>query len=310
MNNPSSYVVSALGGRPNLAKAEVGHDARCRRADIVKSRTNHELIVCFADGADRLVMLALGFAGIVAAEAAAQQRGQPAVPPVPPTARAAASIDLTGNWVSVVTEDWRWRMLTPRKGDYSSVPLSAEGRKVADTWDPAKLAADGCKAYGAAAIMRVPGRLKIAWDNDTTLRIETDAGQQTRLLHFDKSEKPPARSWQGHSAAEWERILQPGGLGVSLQQAPPRIGSLKVVTTNLRAGYLRKNGVPYSEDTTVTEYFDRFAAEDSDWLTVLTIVEDPRYLGQQFITSTHFKREPDASKWTPTPCEPAASASR
>ena len=155
----------------------------------------------------------------------AQQRGQPAVPQTP---RAAAPIDITGSWVSVVTEDWRWRMLIPRKGDYMSVPLNAEGKKVADTWDPAKMAMDGCKPYGAAALMRVPGRLRIAWDNDTTLRIDADAGQQIRLLHFDPVAGPPrGRTWQGYSAAEWERIIQPGGLGVSLQQAPPRVGSLK-----------------------------------------------------------------------------------
>ena len=81
------------------------------------------------------------------------------------------------------------------------------------------------------------------------------------------------------------------------------MGSLKVVTTNLRAGYLRRNGVPYSEDASVTEYFDRLTAYGTDWLTVLTIVDDPRYLNQPFITSTHFKREPDASKWAPAPCE-------
>jgi len=115
---------------------------------------------------------------------------------------------------------------------------------------------------------------------------------------------------QGFSAAEWERILQPGGLGVSLQQAPPRVGSLKVVTTNLRAGYLRKNGVPYSEDATVTEYFDRLTAEGSEWLTVLTVVDDSRYLNQPFITSTHFKREADASRWMPMPCEPVTRAPR
>ena len=240
--------------------------------------------------------------------AAAQQARQPAVPV---TSRAAAPIDLTGNWVSVVTEDWRWRMLAPRKGDYSSVPLNAEGRKVADTWDSAKLPADGCKAYGGAAIMRVPGRLHIAWDNDTTLRIDTDAGQQTRLLQFDTAQKPPiGRTWQGHSVAAWELINQPGGLGVSLQQAPPRVGSLKVVTTNLKAGYLRKNGVPYSEDAVVTEYFDRLSAGGTDWLTVFTVVEDPKYLNQPFITSTHFKRESDASKWMPTPCELSSRASR
>jgi hypothetical protein len=248
---------------------------------------------------------------IAAAAAAAQQPQPPRVPPAPPpTPRAAAPIDITGNWVSVVPEDWRWRMLVPKKGDYASVPLNAAGRKTADTWDPATMSSDGCKPFGAAAIMRVPGRLRIAWDTDTTLKIETDAGQQTRLLRFDPSQRPPAqrtplqRTWQGHSVAEWEAIAQPGGLGVSLQTAPPRVGSLKVVTGNLRAGYLRKNGVPYSENTAVIEYFDRVSAFGSDWLTVLTIVDDPQYLNQRFITSSHFKREPDASKWMPAPCEP------
>jgi hypothetical protein len=224
--------------------------------------------------------------------------------PAPKTPKEAAPIDITGNWVSVVTEDWRWRMLIPKKGDYTSVPLSEEGKKVADTWDPANVASDGCKAYGAAAIMRVPGRLYITWDNDTTLRIDTDAGQQTRLLRFDGSAKPPSdKTWQGYSAAEWERITAPGGAGVSLQQRPGLVGALKVVTTNFKAGYLRRNGVPYSDETSMTEYFDRLSAYGTDWMTVFTIVDDPRYLNQPFITSTHFKREPDRSKWTPRPCE-------
>ena len=225
-----------------------------------------------------------------AATSVQAQRGAPASP------RAGAPIDLTGYWVSVVTEDWRWRMLTPSKGDYASLPLNPEGRRVADAWDPAKASNDGCKAYGAAAIMRMPGRLHITWDNDTTLKIETDAGVQTRLLLFDKSVKPStATSWQGHSAAEWEFSGPRGGPG-------PRAASLKVVTTNLRAGYLRKNGVPYSENAVVTEYFDRLKSAGSEWLTVVTVVDDPKYLTQPFITSSHFKREPDASKWMPQPC--------
>ncbi|PWT83854.1 MAG: hypothetical protein C5B57_06070 [Blastocatellia bacterium] len=248
---------------------------------------------------------------LVSATAIAQQRGQPAPGP-PPTPRAAAPLDLTGYWVSIVTEDWRWRMMVPRKGDYASVPLSAEGKRVADTWDPAKVGSDGCKPYGAAAIMRVPGRLHITWEGDNRLKVETDAGQQTRLFNFDKpaTPSPTIRTWQGHSVAEWEHINQPGGLAASLQQAPAKVGSLKVVTTNLRAGYLRKNGVQYSEETVVTEYFDRLESFDTDWLTVLTIVQDPKYLSQQFVTSTHFKREPDASKWMPTPCEPAGRTPR
>jgi hypothetical protein len=227
----------------------------------------------------------------------------------PRTPRAAAPIDITGNWVSVVTEDWRWRMMVPKKGDYSSVPLNPEGKKVADTWDPSKAASDGCKAYGAAGIMRVPGRLQISWDGDNTLRIDTDAGQQTRLLRFDKSQKSAGRTWQGLSIAEWDRIQAPGGAGVSLKQGPGRVGTLKVVTNNLRAGYLRANGVPYSENTVMTEYFDRLSAYETDWLTVFTIVEDPQYLDQPFITSTHFKREPDRTKWSPAPCEAASARS-
>ena len=242
---------------------------------------------------------------IAASVAVSAQRGAPPGPP--PAPKAAAAIDITGNWVSVVTEDWRWRMLVPKKGDTSSVPISAEGKKIADAWDPAKAGEDGCKPYGAAGIMRVPGRLKISWQDDNTLKIDTDAGQQTRLLHFNVKDLTPApvRTWQGRSAAEWEKIPQPGGLGVSIQQAPPRTGTLKVVTTNLRAGYLRRNGVPYSEETVVTEYFDRFSAYGAEWLTVLTAVDDPKFLSQQYLTSTHFKREPDGSKFSPAPCEPS-----
>src|SRR5579883_1431253 len=126
-------------------------------------------------------------------------------PPV--TAKAGAAVDLTGYWISVVSEDWQFRMITPPKGVYNSVPLNAEGKKVADTWDPAKDEAAGnqCKAYGAAAIMSVPGRFHITWENDNTLRIDADAGTQTRLLHFGGA--PPEGvepSWQGYSAAKWE----------------------------------------------------------------------------------------------------------
>lgn len=166
----------------------------------------------------------------------AQRGAQPAQ--TPRTARAAAPIDLTGYWVSVVTEDWRWRMLTPPKGDYSSVPLNPEGKRVADLWYPSKEASDGCKPYGAAAIMRVPGRLHITWQDDNTLKIETDAGRQVRLLRFDRAPASKGeRTWQGHSAAEWETIGIRGGaaLGGARGAPPPRVGSLKAVTTNLRA---------------------------------------------------------------------------
>ena len=90
------------------------------------------------------------------------QRGAGAGPAAPPSPRTAAPIDLTGYWESFVTEDWRWRMVTPPKGSYHSVTLNAQARKIADAWDPAHDEATGseCKSYGAAAVMRVPGRLR------------------------------------------------------------------------------------------------------------------------------------------------------
>ena len=242
------------------------------------------------------------------------QRGGGAAPAAPQTPQAAAPIDVSGYWVSIVNEDWRWRMVTPPKGDYASVPISPEGRKVADTWDTSK---DGsCLAFGAAGLMRLPTRLHITWENENTLKIDTDNGQQTRRLAFNKSTAPPAaKSLQGFSVAEWERPAAAGrgggGGGGGGQGAPaaappaPRFGNLKVVTTQLSGGWLRRNGVPYSEDTTLTEFFDRFAAPDgSEWLVVTTVVNDPKYLAQEFVTSTHFRREPNAAKWDPTPCKP------
>src|SRR5665213_254192 len=123
------------------------------------------------------------------------------------SARAASPIDLTGYWVSIVTEDWRWRMVTPARGDYQSVPINDKAYRIALTWDPAKDEAAGeqCKSYGAPALMQVPERLHISWQDDNTLKVETDAGMQTRLLHFG-AWQPPAgtvASWQGESRALW-----------------------------------------------------------------------------------------------------------
>jgi hypothetical protein len=228
----------------------------------------------------------------------------------PPTAKAAAPVDLTGYWVSIVTKDWRWRMVTPAKGDYQSVPITAEGKRVADTWDPAKDEASGeqCKSYGAAAIMRVPGRLHITWQDENTLQAETDAGMQTRLLHFGPWKGPaqPKPTWQGNSVARWEGG-EPAGRGGTgggdTAQAHPTFGNLNVVTTNMRPGYLRKNGIPYSADAVLTEYWDLYKEGNGEqWLVITTYVDDPKYLQQHYITSANFLREPDGSKWDPTPC--------
>src|SRR2546425_2543352 len=225
------------------------------------------------------------------------QRGARGAGPAP-TPKASAAIDLTGYWVSVVTEDWKFRMVTPNKGEYGGVPLTPEGRRVADTWDPAKDEAAGtqCKSYGAPAIMRVPGRLHVTWESDNTLRIDTDAGTQTRLFHFGAAQPPAGEpTWQGYSVAQW----QYGGGG----RGPTRVGNLKVVTTHIRPGYLRKNGVPYSANAVVTEYYDSHEAPNGDrWLVVTTSVDDPVYVNSPFVTSTNFKKLSDAAGWNPMPC--------
>ena len=252
----------------------------------------------------RVTALALAIGLVAAHDVYAQGpgrgRGAPAGPP--PTARASAPKDLTGYWVSIVTEHWHLRMLVPPKGDYSMLPLSGEARKVADSWDLAKAKAepDQCGSYGPPALMRVPGRLNIHWTDDNTLQLDTDSGTQTRMFKFGGP--PPAgqaAQLQGYSVASWE---SPGARGRG--PIPKGTGQLHVRTTNMSGGYLRRNGVPYSESATVDEYFDTFTEPNGDtWLIVTSITTDPRYLTQPYTSTVPFKKIPDRQGWDPTPCK-------
>jgi hypothetical protein len=256
-------------------------------------------------GLPNLAVCAAMFSALAVAQRPASPEPERSAP------SSAAPIDLTGLWVSPIMEDWRWRMVTPLKGDAASIPVLASTRAAIDAWDPAKDQAAGeeCKAYGAPGLLRLPGRLRITWQDERTLKIETDTGMQTRLLHFD--EPPPANtapSRQGYSTASWN--LGPGrggpagvpGLGLA-PRAPTQNRTLEVTTTHLLPGYLRKNGIPYSAMATLTEYFDRFSEPDgTQWFTVTTVVTDPVYLGMPFVTTTDFRREPNDSGWSPTPC--------
>lgn len=234
----------------------------------------------------------LAVAASLLALPAAAQFGGPPLPQGP--AREIAPIDLTGQWVSIVTEDWRFRMTVPPANDYPGLPLNAAARAVAEAWDPARdlAAGDACKAYGAGGIMRMPTRLRIDWDGDSTLEIRTDAGRQLRHLQFTEApDREGAGSLQGISSAEWELHGQSGN------------GSLKVVTTDFSAGYFRKNGVPYSENAILTEYFDLLTQHDgTEWLVVLSILDDPTYYTQSIITSSNFRREPSREGWSPADC--------
>jgi hypothetical protein len=216
----------------------------------------------------------------------------------PASAKASAPIDLTGYWVAEITEDWRWRMVTPAKGDYQSIPITAAAEKIADAWDPAKDEAAGeqCKSYGAPALMRAPTRLNITWEDDNTLKVQSDYGMQARLLHFGNWTPPtgPA-TWQGDSVAHWET---PAGRGDAA-----KTGTLVSVTKHLRPGYLRKNGVPYSANTMLTEYWNLVKEINGEQrILLLSIVDDPEYLQLPWTVPLHFKKEPNGAKWEPTSC--------
>jgi hypothetical protein len=258
--------------------------------------------------------LAVPVAGV--AQAGQGQRGAGAGAPAQAAgggrgagARAAAPVDLTGYWVSIVTEDWIERMAPDS-------PPSGVGRGGRGVFDggggaapaPSTTSAkpDPCRAYGAAGSLRVPGRLNITWADDNTLKIDMDAGTQTRLLHFNPTPPPAQRTLQGHSVATWDlgaRGGRGGGGGRGGAPAPaaaPAWGSLRVVTTNMTGGYLLSSRAPYSENATLTEHFTRHRSFGVDYFTVTAIVEDGAVTR---ISSSTFKKEPNGSKFSPSGCD-------
>jgi hypothetical protein len=235
-------------------------------------------------------------------------RGAPQGPP--PAGRTQAPYDLTGYWVALVTDDWRYRMLTPPKGNADYIPVNAEARRVMDTWDPAKdeVAGEACRAFGAAGVMRLPTRLHITWEDDNTLRLETDAGRQTRRFLFGAAQTLAGEpTWQGASIARWMFSGAGGGFGGRAgggRGARPETGQLVVTTTRMKPGYLRKNGVPYSASAVLTEYFLRLVDDDGqEYLAVTMMVDDPQYLQQPYIKTYEYKKQRDAAGWSPTPCK-------
>jgi hypothetical protein len=254
----------------------------------------------------RLLLLCAAVAALSSMpEAPLAAQGRQAAPPPGPaggrggpvTGRAQAPFDVTGYWVALITDDWRYRMLTPPKGNADYLPVNAEARRVMGEWDPAKdeAAGEACRAYGAGGVMRLPGRLHISWENDNTLKMDLDAGTQTRRFVFGAPPPAGEPSWQGSSAARWQL---PGGRG----RGPATTGQLVVTTTRLRPGYLRKNGVPYGANAAITEYFVKIGDEGQDYLAVTIMVDDPQYLALPYIKTYQYKKQPDAAGWAPTPC--------
>lgn len=228
------------------------------------------------------------------AQQAAGGRGQGA----PVAARSTAAVDVAGTWVSVITEEWVSRMVTSRKGYVrgGGIHVTPEGMKLVNMWDPARDEAAGeqCKGYGAVGVTRLPGKVRLTWQDENTLKAEFEAGSQVRLFHFRPSAPSGPPSWQGHSLAQWERA-------VSAADRPE--GNLRVVTSNLRPQYARKNGLPVSGNARLTEYLHVLNAPSGDvWLSWIGELDEPLYYLEPYHYSWQFKKVPDNSPWTPEPC--------
>lgn len=245
-----------------------------------------------------LVLLAAFLAGVASRPAAQQPpggRGQTA----PQSARATATIDVAGTWVSVITEEWVSRMVTPRKGYVrgGGIHLTPEGTKLTNMWDPARDEAAGeqCKGYGAVGVTRLPGKVRLTWQGESALKAEFEAGNQVRLFQFGAASSPSGPpSWQGNSVAQWERAVTGPG---------QRAGNLKVMTTNLRPQYARKNGLPISGNARLTEYLHVLEAPTGDlWLSWIGELDEPLYYLEPYHYSWQFKKVADNSSWNPEPC--------
>ena len=220
-------------------------------------------------------------------------------------AKGAAPVDLTGYWVSIVTEDWIERM-SPDSPPSGTGGARGLGRGQAAAPPPA---GEQCRVYAAGGSLRVPGRLHITWEDDNTLKVEMDAGTQTRLLHFGPTTPPPSeKTLQGYSVATWEvSPVGRGGGGGGRGGGPaggappaPRWGSLNVTTTNLKSGYLLSSRSAYSDNAVLTEYFSKHSDFGVEYFTVTAVLQDGQAMRA---TSSTFKKEANGAKFKPSGCE-------
>jgi hypothetical protein len=201
-----------------------------------------------------------------------------------------AQIDLAGEWAPQFHEDQPERLAGPPVGDYAGLPINDAARFMADAWEADILSVPEhqCKPHPADYSPRGPANLRISKEVDTAtqevIALHTHISWQApeRTIWMDGRTHPDefaAHTWQGFSTGEW-------------------IGPvLKVVTTHLKKGWIRRNGVPRSDQAELTEYFFRHG----DFLTWTSIVNDPLYLTEPMIRTSDFRVAP-AQNIGPYPC--------
>jgi hypothetical protein len=209
-----------------------------------------------------------------------------------------AQLDLSGSWGQRFHEDLPERGAGPEIGDYLGLPINDAARQRAETWDAGKwtMPERQCEPHPADYGPRGPASLRIS---NTVDPISQDATSwhvtlmwmlPHRTIYMDRRQPPSPyaqHSWQGFSAGEWEGDM------------------LKVTTTHLKEGWLRRNGVPRSDKATLIEYFIRHG----NYLTLVTVVRDPVYLTEPFVRTSNWVADP-GFQMSPFSCTPMLEIDR
>jgi glyoxylase-like metal-dependent hydrolase (beta-lactamase superfamily II) len=211
---------------------------------------------------------------------------------------ASAQIDFSGMWVPIFHEDQVERAAGPDVGEYAGLPITEAARARALAWDAAilTLPEHQCKPHPSTYGFRGVGNLRIWPDIDDAteqiLKLNTHIQwqEQRREIWLDGRAHPPewaAHTWQGFSTGRWE-------------------GSVLVVrTTHLKAGWMRRNGLPLSDRATMTERFIRHG----DLMTHVYMIEDPVYLTEPLVKTNGF-RVTSNPNLQPYPCHPVVEVPR
>lgn len=241
----------------------------------------------------RVLMLSALLAGMAAAPAFAQGQVEAAN-----AALRGQEIDLSGNWANRLHEDWVERAPGPHIGDYTGLPLNDEARAVADAYQVSmqNMPERQCILYTSHYMVLGPQNLRIEGDRDpisgaiVAWRMSGAVDRPPRTIWMDGRAHPSPHAPHtaaGFSTGRWEGTM------------------LSVRTTHLKTGLVWRNGVPHSDQATMSEHFIRHG----NLLTVVMILEDPVYFEEPFIRSATFELDP-MTRVLPEPCEPQVEIPR
>jgi len=205
---------------------------------------------------------------------------------------ATAQVDLSGDWAPRMHEDQPDRGPGPELGDYTGLPLTEGARLAAESWDASRLTLreHQCKVHNGPYIFHGPLQVRIWQEKDlrtqvvSAIKIYISTYEQERTIWMDGRPHPPdyaPHTWQGFSTGKWDGDI------------------LTVYTTHIKQEWIRRNGVPNSEQSTMIEHFIRHG----NILTHLEQWTDPVYLTEPLIRSEDFVlNERPAGNWL-WPCE-------